>query len=325
MWLLKANIMKLMKKNRASSLCVLIAIAIGSLIPFPGCDDDFIIVIKKEIKPPTVPGNNVQLLPGGGGSLVVSNITASSLSLRWEAATSGDEPVTGVTYTVYLSNDYMTTRDMMRAYGTHVETGIDFYFVVVDQLLAGTTYHLNVLAEIPGYECAYTMVSITTLSTGSIYMFSTEITKGNLVGGRIGADRLCTFTKESVYNDLPCSHTNAFLSVSEEDSIAAMPLNYFIPGEWPIVGPSGMLIDRNFSDLLDSSIINSLEDAGIAIPEWWSGSFPDGTYNSSEDNCDGWTGGQKAITGSGILRDGGWLNESITNCSNKRPVVCMCW
>ena len=163
----------------------------------------------------------------------------------------------------------------------------------------------------------------------SIYMITTEKVKGDFAG-RNGADKLCSETKINTYSHLPGKSTSAFISIDNSDYIAQMTSMYTIPDNYKILGPTDIIIADNWSDLLDGSIINSLISANVSTETgWWSGSNSDGSYDSSVDNCKGWTSTRrpkaKATAGSQDSDGTDWIKLNSPNCSASRHVLCVTW
>lgn len=122
-----------------------------------------------------------------------------------------------------------------------------------------------------------------------LYLFGTDVRHDGNIGGRAGADEAC-LTDANMPADATVAH--AFISVTEDDCIANMPVNYNFPANIPIVAPDGVtVIADNWDDLLDGGIKVSLVDAGLMTEVkssvWWSGSNQDGTLHSA--NCSEWT------------------------------------
>lgn len=158
-----------------------------------------------------------------------------------------------------------------------------------------------------------------------IYMFSTDTHNGNL-GGRSGADALCSAKRSSSYSTLPGNNVRAFISINASDEISDMPANYGVYINKPIKSHNGDIIANNWTDLLDGSITLSLSDSNISNSIWWSGSNEYGNVHSP--NCEGFTTNSDVVNGTfgdATTINSMWMNSSFFSCSNPIAVLCICW
>ena len=147
-----------------------------------------------------------------------------------------------------------------------------------------------------------------------IVMFSAGTYDGNL-GGRAGADALCAANAPASLGS-EYTHFRAFISVNAGDEIRDMPGNYGVPTDVPIVGPTGTLIANNWADLLDGTISNSLQAAGVTNGLWLSGAAgAEGSVDSGY-TCAGWTSATgSAMVGTEVETGASWMSIAVTSCS----------
>jgi hypothetical protein len=126
----------------------------------------------------------------------------------------------------------------------------------------------------------------------------------------------------------------AFINVDASDEIRDMPSNYAVPTNAPIQSASATKIANDWADLLDGSIIVSIQTAGVTAANFfWSGedSSSGGTgVVSATATCANWT------TGAGNPNQGAlgyaphtastWLNGGGGYCDESfYPILCVCY
>ncbi|MBF0239807.1 MAG: fibronectin type III domain-containing protein, partial [SAR324 cluster bacterium] len=189
-------------------------------------------------------------VPGDSGTLTISNVTTSSLTLSWTKATDNITAQSALVYKVYSStSDNISTVSTISTNGTlrGTTTG-DTVTLAITGLTSGTLYYFNVLVtDALNNSAVYTSKDKGTLM-GNVYLFSGGTSAGNL-GGRSGADARCVAEKSATWPNLACSNIRAFLSVDANDEIQDMPTNYGVPTNRPILGPTGTQIRSNWPQL----------------------------------------------------------------------------
>ena len=94
-----------------------------------------------------------------------------------------------------------------------------------------------------------------------------------------------------------------------------MPSNYGVPTTVPVISNSSALLAHSWYDLLDGTIINTLQAAGVYLSgplDWWSGSTSAGALSSS---CAGWTNGSLPATYGRVDQTGTtWINLATAVC-----------
>jgi hypothetical protein len=180
-----------------------------------------------------------------------------------------------------------------------------------------------VVADEADNMAAYQAVSATT--KGPIHAFSTA--PYACCFGRVTADQWCENAYVALYSsEFPGDHNHALISFTNEDSVANMTAEFNVPEDRPIVGPTTeeVVIAPDWADLLDGSIEETLETAGVVTVPWWSGSTADGSL--AADSCDGWTDGSvTGVVGSHSATDSSWIAGSPADCGVTRPLLCLAW
>jgi hypothetical protein len=312
-----------------------IALLFISLLIANGCDNDSFNSVMDDEKrmPDSYAGDSVPV-PGNTGLITPSDITSSGLKLTWHRAVDNLTEQTDLRYRVYRStaNDIDTVADA-EINGTLVaDWAFDLISVQLSGLQPRTTYYLNVIViDEDGYKAAYRTVSVT--NDGVLYLFSAGTFQGNMTtmwtaSPRGDLDSYCS--SSATYAALSCNRVRAFISISNNDSIRNMPLNYNIPTGWEIRGPDGDLIAKNWDDLFDHSVdplFMDLQSANVADGFWWSGSDTVGSYDAL-NSCNGWTGGfntAEGRTGAHNRTDVEWVYNGVRGCNNSLHLLCIGW
>ncbi len=109
----------------------------------------------------------VSPIVGGSGTITTSNVTATSLTLNWTAATDSVTPQNSLSYLVYQSTSAnISSVSAMEANGSPIGSYATAITTInATALLPATTYYFNVIVrDASGNKSAYTMKSQTTLS-----------------------------------------------------------------------------------------------------------------------------------------------------------------
>lgn len=315
---------------------------IAMMILLSSCfDDDFNTTIKLELLPYNVmvPVNSAPV-PGNNGLITNGVVTDTSVQLNWTRATDVETPQPDLEYILYSSDsNNIRTPDEAEMNGTVVEDWqADMAYVEVNSLSSGTIYYFNVVVrDGAGNRAAYITVAVTT-QADAIYIFSAGTYTGNLTtpespSPRDDIDALCDLGMMKS-SPPPCLYSRALISISPEDDIASMPKNFGIPTDRKIISTSNILIADNWSDLLDGTIYETLQKAGVANNFWWSGSDANGNYPDfkveviTSSNCADWTDGTSSSWGNeGATNktDAAWLYDGYIVCNNSLHVLCVCW
>ena len=320
---------------------VLMVIAIVSSLYMLSCADDKInTIIQDENNYNTDKPLSLAPIPGNNGLLLASNITENSVKMQWTSA-NDDSPSELLQYQVILSQTctLFSLQEILQS-GLLEEDNWSNQPInqsTITNLSIGKLYHANVCVRDPDKNIAvYTPTSFTT--KGRMYLFSAGTYTGDMilqkasrvvviVSARDALNALCKSVLQSEYPDLPQDNVIAFISISNDDSIAAIPIHFAdIPLDWPVYSPSGIVIAYNWNDLVDSSINKKLQDAGVCNSFWWSGSLADGTCDAL-NTCNGWADGTNSFHG----RSGEhnkteqWLSDNERNCNNQLNLLGLCW
>jgi hypothetical protein len=173
----------------------------------------------------------------------------------------------------------------------------------------------------------------------AIYIFTDPATtyNGNL-GGRPGADATCQALYTGTFSFLEKPTTvKAFISVDFGDNIKDLAPGF--PTTAAVYGAKAIgtitPIANSWDDLWITAtvpLLNNLSTATDANVSWWSGSDPDGLYDTTfttTNNCSNWTDGAAGDgqTGSRLQIDSRWI-RSTTNprpCSTPRKLLCVAY
>jgi len=264
-------------------------------------------------------------VPGSGGIISTSSITDESVLLSWTKATSSVVPREELEYRAYWCDTCsISTPADAQANGIPLCAWTkDIDSLNASGLDSGRTCYFNVIVRTPdGKMSAYVPVMATTI--GTIYLYSAGTSPGDLAvtDARTDADALCAA-------DPPPgpTHWRAFISISAGDAISGFPANYSVPTDRPIRSESRVMMAGNWADLMNGSINQKLNDAGVSTASWWSGSSDSGDFYSSA-NCDGWTDGggtSNGRTGSPDYLDSNWISNLNTDCSTGQAILCIAW
>jgi hypothetical protein len=128
---------------------------------------------------------------------------------------------------------------------------------------------------------------------------------------------------------VPSDNVRALLTVDAADEIRDMPQLYGVPIDRPVVSPSQSLVARDWADLLDGEIEQSLYSAGVLTGAvfWYTGSTAFGTV--APTTCSGWTDGSTLYDGRYGHRmdtDHGWISRHDATCGvSHYYVLCLAW
>ena len=266
---------------------------------------------------------------GGSGVITASTQTYTSLLLSYSAASDETTAAANLTYKVYYStSNNIDSVANLTANGTAATTASTATTSAsVYNLSPGVTYYFNLLvSDAAGNKTVYTPVSTTT--TNAIILFEVNPVDSGSLGGRSGADTLCSTSKTNNYSNLTCANIRAFISVSGTDEIQDMPTNYSVSTSLPIIGPTGLPFGTNWADLLDGSVSYSLSDAGINTNSagWFSGSDAAGALHAN--NCSGWTSSSGSAEGGfKNLTTSLWITSYVFTCANfsAYSILCLCY
>ncbi|MBP7583923.1 MAG: hypothetical protein KBA61_07805 [Spirochaetes bacterium] len=294
-----------------------------ALLPGISCiNEQFDSIIRSENEfnsPKTLP------VPGSSGIISTSSITDESVFLSWTRATASMVNPLDLEYRAYRcdANSISTPADA-EAHGIPLCAWTkDMDSLNATGLDPGKTCYFNVIVRTPdGRMSAYVPVMATTI--GTIYLYSSGTSPGDLAvtDARTDADALCAA-------DPPPgpTHWRAFISISAGDAISGFPANYSVPTDRPIRSESRVMMAGNWADLMNGSINQKLNDAGVSTASWWSGSSDSGDFYFSA-NCDGWTDGggtSNGRTGSPEYLDFNWISNLNTDCSTGQAILCIAW
>jgi hypothetical protein len=312
-----------------------------------------------DVTPPTV----------ASGTLTVSNITNTGLTLGWTPASdTGTTEASLLQYLVYYSlSDNLDTISHTQTNGTTVGTyavpsltppsTLNAPSIPITNLTAGTTYYFQVLVrDEAGNNSMYTMKSQEIPAAIFMYAYG-SLVNGNL-GGREGADALCSTKKSSTFSSLTCTNIHAFLSVSATDYLGNFPTQYSSTfpvsapivtasaGHYPIVASWAKWFSGSgagYGPCPDSTFCNATGINGLknllggTTNTNWTGSTRTGISDSpngsvANGTCNGWTLGSNIGNNQGGTYGSynfisSFLSQawSANNCGSSRELLCVCW
>ncbi len=171
-------------------------------------------------------------------------------------------------------------------------------------------------------------------SVTEIIMFSgLDLTSGNL-GGRAGADTLCTDAKPAGF-DCP-NEILAFLSVDADDELRDMETNYGLDVTLPINATDGTLVAENFAKIIseDATVLEAnaiLDHVGISNSYFPTGSNADGSVDETL-TCSGWTSDAAGNFHDVDAMNQGMVPEGSGDCIDgtdpggfAQTLLCLCW
>ena len=287
----------------------------------------------------------------GTPTLTISNLSATSLTVTWSAATDDRSSPSTLQYQLYSStSDNIGTVDNAIANGTTVGSLATVLTGNKIDLTANTTYYFNVVVQDEaGNKSAYTMKSQAT--NGLLYMFAHGSThsgdlRNGLANARLGADAYCSTKKTASYSALSCTHIHGFLSVSSSDYIGNFPTQYGagngnFPTSIPIASHTGVNIASTWSDLISSSVgpcstgslcsgggLSALSGLlGGTSLNFWTGTAANGSWYSGQDCGGGWLGSGQGALGRYSSATHFLLQASGASCAgaNMLDLLCLCW
>ncbi len=281
-----------------------------------------------KICPPTT---DVAPVPGASGVLTLTSIGKTSVTVSWTAATDDKTAQAAIQYLVYYSTkNNITVLADTKANGTAVGSlAANITTKAITGLTASTTYYFNVLAkDSAGNEVVYVNNNAYTLNDKIVLFSYSSTTKGN-VGGRTGADSLCSASRSSVViqpNNITCTGIRAFLSFTGDD-LVSMPTNYGIDSTNPVVSPNNTSIASNWNSLFTANLSNKLIDAGVTTATFWTFTAVGGvaTTNHCSNGTDN-TGGFSGRYGDATLSvTPTWFNSNLNSCNALLPILCVCY
>lgn len=156
-------------------------------------------------------------------------------------------------------------------------------------------------------------------------------------------DTNCNAVLEDNLEKINCKSGSAhgFISISENDSIKNIPINFGLEQNKKIIGYTGSLIAKNWDYLLKDNLEGNPYDAVFPEPStispeffFWSGSNLDGS-TKTEETCESWSDDQNGDNNGSIgtlaVNPNGWLSKSSQSCVKKtllglttKPINLLC-
>ena len=188
------------------------------------------------------------------------------------------------------------------------------------------------------FDTLYTLVngnldgSNISIDNDSILFFATKPVTAQF-GGRSGADQVCENSLEE--DPIPkmvnsCSNVRALLSIDANDEIRDMATNYNIPTDRVLRGSNGLLFGTSWDNITSSSFLRPMIFTllGLSSSETghygvWGGSATGGALGSR--NCDNFGSSSTANAYKLIIVGDSLYSAGYDTCTNKRPLICICY
>lgn len=275
--------------------------------------------------------------PGASGVLTLTSIGKTSVTVSWTAATDDKTAQAAIQYLVYYSTkNNITVLADTKANGTAVGSlTANITTKAITGLTVGTTYYFNVIAQdSAGNQTVYVNNNANTLND-KIVLFRTSGTTSGNVGGRTGADSLCSASRSTVTilpTNIVCTGVRAFLSFTG-DNLVDMPTAYGMDSTNPIVSASNVAIANNWNALATQPILNRLDSLGANVTSvnFWTFTASNGgvaAVQTCTNGTDGTTGsqGRRGDYTSTATGAGGWMSLGIVTCDQgPYPILCVCY
>ncbi|MDX1956923.1 MAG: fibronectin type III domain-containing protein [Leptospiraceae bacterium] len=282
-----------------------------------------------KICPPTT---DVAPVPGASGVLTLTGIGKTTVTVSWTAATDDKTAQSAIQYQVYYSTkNNITVLADTKANGTAFGSlTANINTQIITGLTPSTTYYFNVLAkDSAGNEVVYVNNNAYTLNDKIVLFRYSSTTAGN-VGGRTGADSLCSTSRSGVTiqpTNITCKGVRAFLSFTG-DNIVDMPTAYGIDPTNPIVSASNIAISNNWNALATSGTIsNSMNAAGVSTITYWT--FTTSTGVVSANSCNNGTSSDgfsyQGSYGNQISITNTWITNTAISCGFTYTILCVCY
>ncbi|MEW6526709.1 MAG: hypothetical protein AB1444_08595 [Spirochaetota bacterium] len=323
----------------------IIALMVISIIYFISCtNDNFNTIIDQENAYTTTFSNSTAPIPGNNGLLIVGNITENSAKVQWTLATD-NSPSESLQYQVVVSRTLtlFSLEEILQS-GLLEEdkwSNEPITEQIVTNLLFGKQYFVNVCVRDPDNNISI-YYPATFITKGRIFLFSAATYNGAMASSLSSARmEINDLVHKSLLNDyptLPQDNYIAFISIDSTDAIINFPEHYGVPTDWAIYSPGGALVAYNWYDLLDGTIIDTLDTLGVCSGYWWSGSLQDGSCDSGY-TCDGWTHTSATTSNTTLAvtpvltgRSGAhnrynneWIYSNDRNCQDSLHLLGLCW
>jgi hypothetical protein len=183
---------------------------------------------------------------------------------------------------------------------------------------------------LPLISATLLFVSYTVLAADSNgkTVFITSLTYDSNLGGLKGADEKCQAEADDPTSVVPAGTYRAWLSDGTNS-----PNTRFIRSSHPYLLPNGKKIAENYDDLIDGSILTSINLGPNGKPSgyqaYWTGTNPDGTTASDDDYngvCGGWAVPPPAMrwgmTGHTSKKSTLWTTEHGYPCRRTLKLAC---
>ncbi|PJZ48462.1 hypothetical protein CH362_14770 [Leptospira saintgironsiae] len=163
-----------------------------------------------------------------------------------------------------------------------------------------------------------------------IYLYSTQSYQGDLAKyGSSFEDSLkniCTSNKLfSAITDFSCSNVLPVVSTSTH-SLYNFATDYGLPSstDYPVRGPKGDILAISWTNFFTSLLV-TMEAAGVTSQTFWTFSNSGGVYNSADNCINGTSNGAAGAIGSPTDNTTSWVNSGAPACNESHPIICLCY
>jgi hypothetical protein len=266
---------------------------------------------------------------GGNGTITLTNTAHSSLDVNWTKASDNFTDKALLEYKVVYADslsalDTVAGADALSGSNILLDWTVDTNNAIASPLTPASTLWFNVLVkDVDGNKGIYEPKTHT--MNDAILLYNAGLNDG-FMGFLDGANALCDGHANKPDSSI-CTVTRAFLSFTSAGYyISDIPL----PASTAISGPAPnyTIIADDKTDLLDGTIINSLQDASVSVGyDYWTGSLDNGNVTSFI--CDEWGNYNVSAVGTHGNRystTSSWLNNGTESCTlTSLNLICICY
>jgi hypothetical protein len=275
---------------------------------------------------------------GMGGPINFSNVTGTTLTATWNAASSSSSPAASIQYyLVYSTTNNISTVASAQANGTiAMNWTVNTLTANISGLTPSTNYYFSVLAKDTANLIVMIETSVSTLCSGKV-MFITNVSNGNL-GGVSGADGICNSNKPSGFGAstfkamLTDSTNRAACNTggSEDCSNTTVGRMDWVFGSNQTICTADYLKIVGTTDGIGILHVTQSNTLSSTTTTTWTGF--DIVWGNGTVTCNGWTSGSSGVSGingtaNGTVSGGSHsfiaANTPIPKCNVASSIYCV--
>lgn len=271
--------------------------------------------------------------PGNSGTITLSSVSSTGLTLNWSAATDSVTAQANLQYAVYYDSTADNLNTVAAAEGR--TQAMDYTANTTQKAITGmsaeeTRYFVVIVKDEAGNKALYTAKSGTT-NTPKLFLFqlatsgSSGVHNGNWgntsAEARSNVDASCD-AKFNAYSNISDQlkgdgtlEIHGFIGFQSGDAISDFPTKYSMPTDLPVyTAPdtgNGIQMATDWSDWSDGTSVSlysgGLLNYGGVSSVWW-GHASDAAGTLSSTTCNGGTSADGGVTGH-ILQNGNWYSQ----------------